>query len=180
MAKEKTSKEPAKASAKTPAPSAPASFFPLNTLRDDIDRAFDRMFKDWPRFGAMTMPDFFGGSDFFGKTTAAAPRVDVTEDDKGYEITAEMPGVAEKDVEVSVRDDRLTLRGEKKSETEEKKKDYHMTERSYGSFERSFRLPGDVDADNIKADFTNGVLTLTLPKTAESKTKERKIAIKAK
>lgn len=180
MAKEKTSKAPPKGTAKAPAPSAPATFFPLNTLRDDIDRAFDRMFKDWPRFGAMTMPDFFGGSDIFGKTAAVAPRVDVTEDDNGYEITAEMPGVTEKDVNVSVRDDRLTLRGEKKSETEEKKKDYHMTERSYGSFERSFRLPGDVDANNIKAEFANGVLTLVLPKTAGSKAKERKIAIKAK
>ncbi|MGD8810301.1 MAG: Hsp20/alpha crystallin family protein, partial [Gammaproteobacteria bacterium] len=62
----------------------------------------------------------------------------------------------------------------------EKKKDYHMTERSYGSFERSFRLPGDIDADKINAEFANGILKLTLPKTAEAKAKERKIAIKAK
>jgi HSP20 family protein len=178
MAKEKTSKEPAKA--KAPAPATPASFFPLNTLRDDIDRAFDRMFKDWPRFGALSPSDFFSGGEIFGKTSGAAPRVDVAEDDKAYEITAEMPGVEEKDVEVSVRDDRLTLRGEKKSEKEEKKKDYHMTERSYGSFERSFRLPGDIDADKINAEFANGILKLTLPKTAEAKAKERKIAIKAK
>lgn len=178
MAKQKTGKEPAKA--KAPPPAAPASYFPLSTLRDDIDRAFDRMFKDWPRFGALTMPDFFGSSEFFGKTTAMAPRVDVAEDDNAYEITAEMPGVEEKDVEVSVRDDRLTLRGEKKTEKEEKKKDYHMTERSYGSFERSFRLPANVDASKISAEFAKGVLRLTLPKTAEAKAKERKIAIKAK
>ena len=178
MAKEKTSKEPAKT--KAPPPASPASYFPLGTLRDDIDRAFDRMFKDWPRFGALTAPDFFGGGEFFGKTGAIAPRVDVTEDNNAYEITAEMPGVEEKDIEVSVREDRLTLRGEKKGEKEEKKKDYHMTERSYGSFERSFRLPGNVDAENIKADFAKGVLTVTLPKTAEAKAKERKIAIKAK
>lgn len=108
-----------------------------------------------------------------------APRVDVTEDENAYEITAEMPGVEEKDVEVTVKENRLTLRGEKKSEKEEKKKDYHMTERSYGSFERSFRLPADVMADKIKADFAKGVLTLTLPKTPEAKSKERKIAIKA-
>ena len=180
MAKEKASKEPAKAKAKAPAPATPASYFPLSTLRDDIDRAFDRMFKDWPRFGAMTTPDFFGGSEFLGKTTALAPRVDVTEDDNAYEITAEMPGVEEKDIEVALRDGRLTLRGEKKGEKEEKKKDYHMTERSYGSFERSFRLPDNVDAENIKADFAKGVLTVTLPKTPEAKAKERKIAIKAK
>ena len=178
MAKQKSSKEPAKS--KAPAPAAPASYFPLGTLRDDIDRAFDRMFKDWPRFGALTAPDFFGGTEFFGKATAIGPRVDVTEDDDAYEITAEMPGVEEKDVDVTVRDDRLTLRGEKKTEKEEKKKDYHMTERSYGSFERSFRLPGNVDAANIKAEFAKGILTLTLPKTAEAKARERKIAIKAK
>lgn len=180
MAKEKTSKEPAKAKAKAPAPSAPASFFPLSTLRDDIDRAFDRMFQDWPRMGALRPSDFFGGGEFFGKATAIAPRVDVSEDDNAYEITAEMPGVEEKDIEVSVREDRLTLRGEKKSEKEEKKKDYHMTERSYGSFERSFRLPPDVDAGKIGAEFASGILKLTLPKTAEAKAKERKIAIKAK
>jgi HSP20 family protein len=104
----------------------------------------------------------------------------VTEDDNAYEITAEMPGVEEKDVEITVKDDRLTLRGEKKSEKEEKKKDYHMTERSYGAFERSFHLPADVAADKIRADFEKGVLTLTLPKTPEAKSKERKIAIKAK
>lgn len=177
MAKEKTSKEPAKA--KAAPPSAATSFFPLSTLRDDIDRAFDRMFKDWPRFGTLVPSDFFGG-ELFGKATAVAPRVDVTEDDNAYEITAEMPGVEEKDIEVSVRDDRLTLRGEKKSEKEEKKKDYHMTERSYGSFERSFRLPADVEAGKIGAEFANGILKLTLPKTAEAKAKERKIAIKAK
>jgi len=178
MAKEKMSKEPART--KAPPPASPASFFPLGMLRDDIDRAFDRMFKDWPRFGAMTVPDVFGNGEFFGKATAIVPRVDVAEDDKAYEITAEMPGVEEKDIEVSVRDDRLTLHGEKKGETEEKKKDYHMTERTYGSFERSFRLPGNVDANNIKAEFAKGVLTLTLPKTAEAKAKERKIAIKGK
>lgn len=173
MAKDKASKE----TAKTP---APATLFPLSMLRDDIDRAFDRMFKDWPRFGSLMTPDFFNGGDIFAKTSAIAPRVDVSEDENCYEITAEMPGVEEKDVEVMVKDDRLTLRGEKKSEKEEKKKDYHMSERSYGAFERSFRLPAHVDAEKIKAEFAKGVLTLTLPKTAEAKAKERKIAIKAK
>ena len=182
MAK-KSSSEPSKslaaAQGKAPSRSSPAGLFPLSMLRDDIDRAFDRMFHDWPRFGALTSPDIFG-EEFFGKTTALAPRVDVSEDDNAYEITAEMPGVEEKDIEVTVKDDRLTLRGEKKTEREEKKKDYHMTERSYGSFERSFRLPQNVSADKIKADFDKGVLKLTLPKTGESKVKERKVAIKTK
>jgi HSP20 family protein len=149
-------------------------------LRGDIDRAFDRIFTDWPRFGGITQSDIFGNGGAFNQATVIAPRVDVSEDDNAYEITAEMPGVEEKDVDITVKDDRLTLRGEKKSEKEEKKKDYHMTERSYGSFERSFTLPTDVNADKIKADFAKGVLTLTLPKTAEAKAKERKIAIKTK
>ena len=174
MAKQKASTEPAKKSA----PLTPASFFPLGTLRDDIDRAFDRMFKEWPRMGSLTT-DFFGG-ELFPRTTVASPRVDVSEDDKAYQIEAEMPGVEEKDVDVTIKDGHLTLRGEKKTEREEKKKDYHMTERSFGSFQRSFRLPSDVDAEKIKAEFAKGVLTLTLPKTAEAKSKERKVAIKAK
>jgi len=176
MAKQKASTE----AAKTPVPASPSTHFPLSALRDDIDRAFDRMFKDWPRFGALAAPDFFGGGEFLGKSTALAPRVDVAEDDSAYEIKAEMPGVEENDIEVTVRDNRLTLRGEKKTEKEEKKKDYHMTERSFGSFERSFRLPPDVTADKIKAEFEKGVLTVTLPKSAEAKSKERKVSIKAK
>lgn len=176
MAKQKTPAAPSKSAP----PASPSSFFPLGMLRDDIDRAFDRMFKEWPGFGTLSRPDFFGNGELFGGATAMAPRVDVTEDDNAYEITAEMPGVEEKDVEITVKEDRLTLRGEKKSEKEEKKKDYHMTERSYGSFERSFRLPADVAAEKIQANFAKGVLTLTLPKTPEAKSKERKIAIKAK
>lgn len=176
MAKQKSTTPPAKA----PPTAVPSSFFPLNMLRGDIDRAFDRMFTDWPRFGGIAQSDIFGSGGAFNQATAIAPRVDVSEDDNAYEITAEMPGVEEKDVDITVKDDRLTLRGEKKSEKEEKKKDYHMTERSYGSFERSFTLPADVDADKIKADFAKGVLTLTLPKTAGAKAKERKIEIKTK
>lgn len=175
MAKQKASTPPAKAPAAAPASS---SYFPLSSLRDDIDRAFDRMFRDFPRFGGLMTPDFFNAP--LGKMAAIEPRVDVTEDDTAYEITAEMPGVEEKDIEVTVKDSRLTLRGEKKSEREEKKKDYHMTERSYGSFQRSFVLPQDIDAEKIKAEFDKGVLTLTLPKTAQAKAKERKVAIKTK
>jgi HSP20 family protein len=176
MAKQKASSEPAK----TPVPAAPPSLFPLSALRDDIDRAFDRVFKDWPRFGSLMTPDLFNGGEFFGKATAVAPRVDVSEDDNAYEIVAEMPGVEEKDIEVAVKENRLTLRGEKKAEREEKKKDYHMTERSFGSYERTFQLPGDIDADKIKAEFAKGVLTVTLPKAPEAKAKERKVAIKVK
>jgi len=163
-----------------PEKAAPTALYPLSTLRDDIDSAFDRMFRDWPRFGRLAEFDPFREMDFWKRPSALSPRVDVSEDEKGYEITAEIPGVEEKDVSVSVSDGRLVLRGEKKTEKEEKKKDYHMKERSYGSFERSFRLPDEVEVDKISADFTNGVLNVTLPKSAKAKSKERKISIKSK
>ena len=174
MARQKESME----SAKTPAPAGRSSMFPLGMLRDDIDRAFDRLFHDWPRFGSMRPSDLFGNGDLLTRTGAVAPRVDVCEDDDSYEITAEMPGVDEKDVEITLRENRLTLRGEKKTEREEKEKDYHMSERSYGSFERSFTLPRNIDAEKIEAKFDKGILKLTLPKTPEAKSKERKIQIK--
>jgi len=158
---------------------APA-FYPLSTLRDDIDSAFDRMFRDWPRFGKLGDLDPFRELDFWKRPSVLAPRVDVSEDENAYEIAAEVPGVEEKDVTVTVADGKLTLRGEKKTETEEKKKDYHMKERSYGAFERSFRIPDGVDADKISAAFENGVLNVTLPKLAKAKSKERKIAVKSK
>ena len=176
MAKHKESME----STKMPAPSGHTSFFPLSTLRGDIDRAFERMFHDWPRFGSLMPRDLFGDGEIFTTASALAPRVDVSEDDDAYEITAELPGVEEKDIEITLKENLLTLHGEQKAEREEKKKDYHMTERRHGSFTRSFRLPDNVDADNIKAEFDKGVLTLTLPKSAEAKAKERKIAIKGK
>ena len=167
---------------KAPEKGAPPAFYPLSTLRDEFDRAFGRMLSDWPRFG--WLGDFDPFREMGLRTTAPAPaltpRVDVSEDEKAYEIEAEIPGVDEKDLSVTVTDGRLTLRGEKKDEKEEKKKDYYMKERSYGAFERSFRLPDGVDTGKISAAFENGVLHVTLPKSAKAKSNERKIAIKTK
>lgn len=176
MAKGKSTAESGKAPAVTPPPSA----LPLSALRDDIDRAFDRMFADWPKFGGLIGRGFFEDDSFFTKPGAATPTVDVSEDSKGYKIEAELPGVDESDVEVTIKDNRLSLRGEKKSEKEKKDKNVHMSERRYGSFERSFQIPDDVDAGKIKATFSNGVLNLALPKCAKSKSKERKISVKTK
>lgn len=176
MAKEKSTTE----TTKTPAASTPPGALPLSMLRDDIDRAFDRMFADWPKFGGLMGRRFFDDEALFAKPGVALPSVDVSEDDKGYSIEAELPGVAESDVDVTVRDNRLFLRGEKKSELEKKDANVRMSERRFGSFERTFQLPDDVDADKIKAEFSNGVLKLTLPKSAKAKSKERKISVKAK
>jgi HSP20 family protein len=111
---------------------------------------------------------------------ASAPAVDVVEKETAYEITAELPGMDEKNIELTVADDMLTIKGEKREEREEKKKDYYLSERRFGSFERSFRLPEGVESDKVEASFKKGVLTVTLPKTpeAQKKSKEKKISIK--
>ena len=103
----------------------------------------------------------------------------MSETDKAYEITAELPGIDEKNVEVSLADGGITIKGEKKEETEEKKKDYYVSERRYGSFDRYFTLPEGVDANKIEASFKNGVLKVTLPKTAEAQKPAKKIEVKA-
>jgi HSP20 family protein len=102
----------------------------------------------------------------------------VTEDDKAYKIAAEMPGVEEKDIDVSINEDMLVLKGEKRQEKEEKGKNTYVSERSYGSFQRAFALPEGVDRGKIAADFSKGVLTVTLPKTPESQKQQKKIEIK--
>jgi len=114
----------------------------------------------------------------FGARGALAPSIDVSENDKGIEVTAELPGVDEKDVEVTLADNLLTIKGEKKSEREEKEEGSYVSERSYGSFQRSFSLPYEVDAGKVEAKFDKGVLKISLPKSPELKKKTKKIAIK--
>jgi HSP20 family protein len=106
-------------------------------------------------------------------------RADVSETESRYEISVELPGIDEKDIELSISDGLLTLKAEKKEEREEKKKNYHLTERSYGSITRSFRIPEGVATDKIKAAFSKGVLEVTLPKTKQAKARQRKIPVKA-
>src|SRR5262249_14714840 len=103
-----------------------------------------------------------------------APAVDIVEKEKAYEITAELPGMDESNIDVKFSDGTLTIKGEKRGEREEKKKDFYLSERRYGSFQRSFGVPDGVDADKIEASFKNGVLTVTLPKTAQAQRSEKK------
>src|SRR3990172_5392275 len=129
----------------------------------------------WPASRApFDVEPFWRGELSFGK----APAVDIVEKEKEYEITAELPGLDENNVEVKFADGLLTIKGEKREEKEERKKDYYLSERRFGSFQRSFQLPDGVDADKIEACFKNGVLTVTLPKSPEAQRKEKKIAIK--
>lgn len=99
------------------------------------------------------------------------PRVELSENAKEVRVTAELPGMEEKDIEISLDDNELVIRGEKKSETNDEERGY--SERSYGRFERRIGLPSQIDEDKVEAAFRNGVLTVTVPRTAEA-TKGRK------
>ena len=99
---------------------------------------------------------------------ATFPTADVVAGEKECKITAELPGMSEKDLEIVLAGDVLTLKGEKKEEHEEKGENHHVSERRYGSFQRSFALPEDADPEKIEAAFKNGVLTVTLPKRPEA------------
>ena len=127
---------------------------------------------------------FFGGFDIepFGTgqwpSGDFTPRVDVRETDKEIKVTAELPGLDEKDIEVSLSSDSLTIRGEKQEESEDKGKDYYRSERRYGSFHRVVPLSAEVDEEKVKADFKKGVLKIKLPKTAQAGSSRKKIEIK--
>ncbi len=151
---------------------------PLETLRHEVDRLFED----------------FGAADFWrsrrrlldidplfrsGSTLGAALAVDIVEKDSAYEVTADVPGFDEKNIEVKVVNGSLSIKGERKSEKEEKKKGYYLSEREFGSFERSFALPEGVDTDKIDASVKKGVLTITLPKTPEAQKPAKKIEVKA-
>ncbi len=133
-----------------------------------LQREIDRLFEDFSR----GFPTIAGNG-----ATALMPSMDVTETDKEIEITAELPGLEEKDVEVNIADNILTIRGEKKVEKEQKDKNYRLVERSYGSFERTLELPEGVNADAIKANISKGLLKVTVPKPAP--TQAKKIEVKS-
>jgi HSP20 family protein len=153
--------------------------WPFVGLRREIDRLFDDF--DPILWRSPFRRPIFGIEPFSQREPAweSAPAVDVAEDDKGYEITAELPGMDEKNIEVKVANGGLTIRGEKSEEKEEKKRNYYLHERRFGSFERSFAIPEGVDANKIEATFSKGVLKVMIPKTAEAQKAEKKIAVKA-
>jgi HSP20 family protein len=140
---------------------------PFTTLQREIDRVFDDFTRGFPSF-----------KPTFGVAAAdLTPTMDVAETDKEIEITAELPGLEEKDVEITAADNILTIRGEKRADKEEKERNYRFVERSYGAFSRTLELPEGVNLDAIKATIDKGVLKVTVPKPVPAQAK--KIEVRA-
>jgi HSP20 family protein len=141
---------------------------PFQALWQEVNRTFDTFFNEFSErpFGS-------GGGSF-------SPSIDVTESDDAFLVTAEIPGVAQDDVDVSLTKDALTIKGEKKVEQEEKEGGYYHLERRYGSFYRAIPLPPNVvDPEKVEASFDNGVLTITLPKLEKAQHISKRIPVQA-
>ncbi|MFW6147497.1 MAG: Hsp20/alpha crystallin family protein [Thermodesulfobacteriota bacterium] len=128
---------------------------------------FDRMFSDWD------VPSMWSSDEGI-----VVPAFDVSENEKEYVISGEIPGIDPKDLDVTLSDGILSIRGEKKQESEDKKENYHRIERHYGSFQRSFKVPENIHRDKLDATYKDGILKLTLPKAEQSDVK--KIEVKEK
>lgn len=140
---------------------------PFERMHEEMDRLFDDFL---PQLTA-TMD----GSARFG----ALASVDLSETDDALELSADLPGMEENEIEIMLRDGTLVIRGERKDESEEKRKNYYRSERAYGAFSRTITLPCDVDEEGVAANFKKGVLTVHLPKSQQAKQQGRKIDIKA-
>ncbi|HLS55270.1 MAG TPA: Hsp20/alpha crystallin family protein [Zeimonas sp.] len=158
---------------------APQAWHPFESLRREVDRLFEDFGRDvWrPAFGR----PLFDIEPFMRRELpwGGAPAVDIVEKDDAWEVTAEVPGMEEKDIEVTIAGGALTIKGHKQQDKEEKKKGYHLRERRFGSFERRFPLPEGVDTDRSDATFRKGVLTVTLPKKPEARKPGKQIKVKS-
>ncbi|KFE51284.1 Hsp20/alpha crystallin family protein [Pseudomonas syringae] len=149
---------------------------PIEQMRRQFEHLFQdltnmpSMFSRQQRFDA----DPFWNLDF---VRTQSPAVDIVESEKAYEVSAEVPGMDEKQLSVKVVNGTLLMKGEKRQDHEEKSKSYHLTERRYGAFERAFALPKSVDAEHIQAAFKAGVLKVTLPKKADAMQPEKTVDI---
>lgn len=159
---------PWRGKSQTPAP-RDESYDPFVAFRREMDRMFDDFFSG---FGTRSLAPHFGG------WSGVTPTIDVTENDKEVVVTAELPGVSDKDFEVTVSGDLLTLRGEKRSEHEERNGNAHYVERRFGSFSRSVRLPFEVRDESVDAKYDKGILTIRVPKPAELQRPARRIDVR--
>jgi HSP20 family protein len=139
---------------------------PISMLQREMNRMFDSFFED------------FGLAPWENDDFRFSPQIDIKETGKEIQVIAELPGMDEKDFDISVNDQVLTLRGEKRIEKENHDENYYHVERSYGSFYREIPLPEEVDADKVEAEYKKGVLTIHLPKKPEAERKSRRIHVK--
>ena len=136
-------------------------FKELRTMRDEMDRLFEY---------------FFGVPSIEGYSSTWIPPVNIEETENEVVVHVEIPGMKKEDINLSVRADMITISGEREQKKDEKNKTYHRIERFYGKFQRTIQLPVDVDIDKTKATYENGILTISLPKSAKNKAKEIKIS----
>ena len=165
---------------RAPAPLPAAGPDMWRAFQNEMDQVFDRLWRHGFGFPSLRRAFAFPTAWPFEGDGFAAPAIDFTEDEKTYRLTAELPGMSEKDIDVQISGDTLTIKGKKRQEMEEKAENYYLSERRFGSFQRSFTLPDGVNRDKIEAGFEKGVLTITLPKTAETVKEQKKIEVKAK
>jgi HSP20 family protein len=145
----------------------PEWMHPFDSFRQEMNKLMDSFFQ-----GSLLRP-------FDTRVEGFTPRVDVVDTGEGIKVVAELPGMDDKDIEVSLTGDALTIKGEKKEEKEEKGKDYYRSERSFGSFTRTVPIPEGIDAEAVAASFKKGVLTVTMPKTKQAIKDAKKISVKA-
>ena len=143
---------------------------PFQSFRTDMDRLFDSFLGRAPSLTSLRQG--------FSGAQVMTPTLDVKENEKEIVVKADLPGMDEKDINLTIHNGVLSLRGEKKSEHTSERENYHVMERSYGSFQRSIRLPDTIDEDKAEARFDKGVLTITLPKRPETVSAQKKIEIK--
>ena len=143
---------------------------PFQSFRTEMDRLFDSFLGGVPSLTSLRQG--------FSGAQVMTPTLDVKENEKEIVVKADLPGMDEKDINLTIHNGVLSLRGEKKSEHTDERENYHVMERSYGSFQRSIRLPDTIDEDKAEARFDKGVLTITLPKRPETVSAQKKIKIK--
>jgi len=160
----------------TAEPSRVAEWRPFDSLRGQMDR----LFRDFER-GFLQTPFYRDIDNFLHRDLGfdVTPAIDIVEKDNAFEVTAELPGLDANNIDLQLADGVLTIKGEKSEQKEETTKDRYVSERRYGSFRRALRLPDSVDPDKIEASYKSGVLTVTLPKSAQAKEKQKAIPIKA-
>jgi HSP20 family protein len=161
-------------------PTKAAEWQPFDVLRNQVDR----LFHDF-QAGFLQAPFFrpFPDIESFWRRELGfnvAPAMDIIEKDRAFEVTAELPGIDAKDIDVQLSNGMLTIKGEKQEEKEEKTKGRYVSERRYGSFRRTLQVPGSVDPEKIEASYKSGVLTVTLPKSLEAQKKEKTIPVAVK